>query len=211
VTESLADARPVNARGKSKEKHARILDASMNVFLERGFEGASVDHIAAEANVSKQTIYNHFGDKASLFRAVCRRLSDDLARSIAQAPNAREDVKAALMRMGRVYLDLVLAPGALALHRIIIGEIGRFPELGRTIYADGAARFLGALAEWLRERDRAGELRVEDAAAAAEDFIALVRGNRQIRALLGVEETRGLARAQAVRRAVDLFLRAHAP
>ena len=156
----------------------------MTVFLARGYGGASVDEIAKAADVSKQTVYNHFG----------------------------EDVKMALQRVGRAYLNLVLNPMSLALHRIIISEARRFPDLGPTIYNVGGARFTRTLADWLRARTEVGELSAPDAETAAENFCALLKGNRQVRALLGgpVERERR-ARDQAVGQALGACLRAYAP
>lgn len=198
----------VTSRGKSREKHDRILGAAMAVFLERGFEGASLDQIAIAANVSKQTIYNHFGDKASLFRAICLSLTEQVTAQLIPSARPHQDVKAGLARVGRVYLDLVLRTDALALHRIIISEVARFPDLGPAIYAEGAARATAALAAWLAAQ---GELVIDDAEAAAENFFALLKGNRQIRALLGVPcEDDEPSRASVVNQAVEMFLRAYA-
>ena len=197
----------VTSRGKSREKHDRILGAAMSVFLERGFEGASLDQIAIAANVSKQTIYNHFGDKASLFRAICLSLTEQVTAQLIPTAPPHQDVKARLARVGRVYLDLVLRTDALALHRIIIGEVTRFPDLGPVIYAEGAARATAALAAWLAAQP---ELALDDAEEAAENFFSLIKGNRQIRALLGAAARHDEpSRARVVSQAVEMFLRAY--
>lgn len=215
MTDALADQGAL-LRPKSREKRDRILSAGTTVFLDRGFEGASIDQIAAVANVSKQTIYNHFGDKASLFRTICATISGNVVASLGQHTRREADadqhsVKTRLVDVGRAYLDAVLAPSSLALHRIIIGETTRFPDLGPSVYAAGGARSIATLAEWLEARARDGELRIGDATAAAGDFYALVRGHRQVRALLGLPvEAEGAAREAAVERAVETFLRAYA-
>lgn len=197
-------------RQRSHQKHERILKAASEVFLEKGFDGANLDEIVRCAGVSRQTIYNHFGDKVSLFRAICADLTDEVT-SILIPTNAGElDTAAVLHRVGIAFLDLVLRPTSLALQRMIIAETARFPDLGPEIYEAGGARSISALARWLDERTVRHELQIDDTVSAAEDFFALVRGNRQIRALLGVPvEQSGRESERVVARAVRIFMNAH--
>jgi AcrR family transcriptional regulator len=197
-------------RGPSKEKHQRILAAATAVFLERGFEGANTDDIASAAGVAKQTIFNHFGDKASLFRAICSALTDQVTADLVPVGGPTVGLREFLQRLGANYLDLVLQPNSLALHRIIISEIARFPELGRAVYSASAERSNKMLAHWLAQRAAEGKLLVEHPESAAEHFFALMRGNRQIRCILGLSsEPDGASRDDVVRRGIDAFLRAY--
>src|SRR3546814_16501594 len=80
----------------------------------------------------------------------------------------------------------MLRPSALALYRLIVAESARFPELGGAIYAVGAGRMLGLLADYLAWESRNGRLSVADPELAAEQFVGMLTGRMQLRALLGV-------------------------
>lgn len=197
-------------RHRSHEKHERILKAATAVFLERGFDGANLDEIVRSSGVSRQTIYNHFGGKVSLFRAICVELTDEVTSQLLPSGARNLDPVTVLTRVGLAFLDLVLRPSSLALHRILIAEASRFPDLGREIYSAAGARSIAALADWLRHRADNGELSIDNPESAAGDFFALVRGNRQIRALLGVPvEQAARERKDVVDRAVRIFLKAY--
>lgn len=187
-----------------------ITEAATAAFLADGYEGASLDHIAARAGVSKQTIYNHFADKESLFRAICADLTTDLMTSLRPEPGLQANPSATLRRLGQAYLDLALRPSSLALHRLIIGETARFPELGRAIYRTGPARVVAELADYLDQQTKAERLHVADPQAAAEQFLGMLLGHHQLRALLGVAVTDRAAAARRVDSAVEAFLRAYA-
>jgi TetR/AcrR family transcriptional regulator, mexJK operon transcriptional repressor len=197
-------------RRPSPAKTKAITEAAVATFLAEGYEGASLDHIAARAGVSKQTIYNHFADKESLFRAICAELSGHLVASLRAEPASHDDPAATLRRLAQSYLDLALRPSSLALYRLIIGETARFPELGRAVYAAGPAGVLAELANYLERETKAGRLGVDDPKAAAEQFLGMLLGHHQLRALLGVAEASRATAARRVDSAVDAFIRAFA-
>jgi TetR/AcrR family transcriptional repressor of mexJK operon len=199
--------RPAHETGRSAKLRA-ITEAATAAFLEGGYEGTSLDHIAARAGVSKQTIYNRFGDKEALFRAICRELAGDLLSPL-DAARGSDDTRATLSALGRSYLRLALASSSLSLHRLVIQESARFPDFGRAVYQAGPARIVAELADYLREQESAGSLAVGDPGTAAESFLGLLLGDTQLRALLGVARDEAIeARVDA---AVDLFFRAFAP
>jgi TetR/AcrR family transcriptional repressor of mexJK operon len=201
---STIDRRPRPAKIRA------ITEAATATFLADGYEGASLDHIAARAGVSKQTIYNHFADKESLFRAICAGLTTELMESLRPEKGLDEDPAVTLRRLGLAYLDLALRPSSLALHRLIIGETARFPELGRAIYNSGPARVVAELAEFLDSQTRAGRLQTPHPKVAAEQFLGMLIGHNQLRALLGVADVRRATAARRVGSVVEAFMRAFA-
>jgi TetR/AcrR family transcriptional repressor of mexJK operon len=200
---------PTTAKRVRPAKHKAITKAATTAFLAEGYEGASLDHIAAMAGVSKQTIYNHFTDKESLFRAICADLTSGLVASLRPEPGVEEEVGVVLRRLGRACLDLALRPSSLALHSLIIGEASRFPDLGKAVYEAGPARIAAELAAYLAEQDERGRLAVANPRAAAEQFLGMLVGHHQLRALLGVARP-GAPPFGWVDGAVDAFLRAYA-
>jgi len=191
----------------ARRTRGAILKTAAALFLERGYGGTSMDLIAAEAGVARQTIYNQFDSKEALFRAIFSALADDAMTPLAVAARRGASVRAALLRLARSHLAGALKPARLALHRLVVAEAQHFPELGRAIYGAGAARVVAQLALFLREQARLGHLDVPDPEAAAEQFFSMVTGFQQFRALMGVDAPRAeiAARAEA---AVDTFLRA---
>src|SRR5262249_46285299 len=119
---------------------AAILKTAAALFLERGYGGTSMDLIAAEARVARPTIYNQFDSKEALFRAIFSALADEAMMPLAVAARKGASVRAALLRLARSSVARALRPSRLALHRLVVAEAARFPELGRAVYDAGPAR-----------------------------------------------------------------------
>jgi TetR/AcrR family transcriptional repressor of mexJK operon len=197
-------------RTVSAPKHDAILEAARRVFLREGYS-ASMDLVAAEAGVSKQTVYNHFGSKEGLFRAIVDHASGELLEVLVERDGARADPAATLETVARRFLNLLLRPSYLALHRTLVAEAPRFPDLAREIYLGGPAYAASELAHYLAQENRKGTLAVADPALAAEQFFGALCGHLQLRALLSPRDGPGEAEIErAVGHAVGSFLRAHA-
>ena len=195
----------------SARKHAAILAAAREVFLDVGYGAASMDEIARRARVAKQTIYNHFGGKDALFGEIITKLCDDLLRPLSQPELRSGSPEATLAALAQEVMALMLEPSSLALHRLLVAEAPRFPELGAAAYRTGVERPVAALASYLDEQSRLGALAVPDARLAAEQFFGMLVGQIQIRALLGVELRPGPATLRAASdEAVRTFLARYA-
>lgn len=170
-----------------------------------------MDAIAQAAGVSKQTIYHHFGSKEALFGAIVTDLCEALLAPLAPSGPQESDVRTALVSLARHVLDLALAPDSLAMHRLLIAEAQRAPELGATAYEAGPQRAVSGLARYLAQQTLSGRLRVADPELAAEQFFGMVLGHLQLRALLCEEHGRPSRRwlEHWIVSAVDLFLAAH--
>jgi TetR/AcrR family transcriptional regulator, mexJK operon transcriptional repressor len=171
---------------RSEYKHHAIQQAGTEVFLELGYEAATMDHIAAKAGVAKQTVYNHFQSKDGLFKATVADLTSDLMAPLVVRDLASSAPERLLRSLARDFLMLMLRPSSLALYRLIVSEAARFPELVAEVYAVGPGRMLAMLADYLRWETRNGRLRVDDPDLAAEQFVGMLTGRLQLRALLGV-------------------------
>src|SRR5260370_35966765 len=119
--------RRVAGRGKAET----ILAAAERAFLASGFGAVTMDAIAREAGVSKATVYAHFTGKEELFGAIVARLSERRFGGFSVEALHPVDVEASLGAIAHRFLDLVLSPQAIALNRIIIGKVTRFPVLGQ--------------------------------------------------------------------------------
>ena len=163
--------------GRSARKRRAILQAATTVFLRNGYVGTSMDEIAALARVSKQTVYKQFADKQSLFSEIVISTVEEVAEPIHAEVLALQDsgdLEADLRGLARQLLGMVMQPRILQLRRLVIGEAGRFPELGRTYYERGPGRSADTLASQFRALAARGLLRVDDPTLAAQHFNWLV-------------------------------------
>lgn len=162
---------------QAARKHRAILAAATTVFLENGYLGASMDQIAARAGVSKQTVYKHCEDKEHLFAEIVTRTIDEVGEPTfneVMSLGENGDLHADLADLARRMLTRVIQPRILQLRRLVIGEAGRFPELGRDFYERGPGRTLSALCKVFTELDRRGLLDLPDPSVAAEHFNWLI-------------------------------------
>src|SRR5690606_812884 len=173
---------------------------------------ATMDLIAGEAGVAKQTLYNHFRNKETLFRAIVDELGEELLSALDPRHGPGRAPAAVLEAFGRRLMALMLRPTSLALHRVLVAEAPRFPQLARTIYAAGPEQTVRQLADYLPTEAERGALRVPEPELSAEQFIGMLVGHVQLRALFGVQVAPDAAELdRTVAHAVACFLRAHAP
>ena len=177
--DSATPASPVRKRGRPTEagrveRRGQILDAALPVFLEYGFGKATVDRIAAAARVTKRTIYTYFGDKDGVFTEMQRRLAANVSGEPVR-PETLESLAA------RIVYGLHSAQ-MIGLHRLVIAESLRFPELARRLHDNGDMRHIARLADHIRAEHG------QAAAAHAEQLYALLLGEDYRRRLLGLLE-----------------------
>lgn len=190
-------------------KHQQILDAAQALFIAHGYGAVSMDAIARAAGVSKATLYAHFGSKDQLFATIIREACQSNLTVQEFLPD-ESDVRTALMRLGGRMLRFLLEDRALAIHRVVISESLRFPELGRAFYESGPQMFIRVFGEWLAEQARAGRLRVDDPSRAVDHFAGMLKCGAWTRAALGVPPAPDEAEIDAtVAAAVETFLRAY--
>ena len=161
-----------------------ILDAATEMFLSHGYGATSIEAIAQRVRISKRTFYHRFDDKAVLFAAVVHRI---IAR-LRPPPNVPlldgADIQEILQRLAAIILRAVLSPQAIALHRLIVAESARFPQLAAVVAQEGSTAEAIALIAGLLEREaRAGRLALDNADFAAHQFLFMVIALPQRRAM----------------------------
>lgn len=199
-------------RPSSKQKRDAALKAAEQQFLATGYESVTMESIAAESNVAKQTLYSYFGSKRDLFlELVSARTMAATASVLADTPrlDRDSDPRAVLDEVLCAQLKTVLSPTLLGLRRLVIGEVMRSPELAAALYEHGPSRAIAKLATMLRTFDELGVLQVSDAELAATQLNWLVMGEPINRAMhLGDEAARlsDVEIERHVARALDTFL-----
>jgi TetR/AcrR family transcriptional regulator, mexJK operon transcriptional repressor len=163
-----------------------IVDAARRVFLRDGY-AASIDTIIEEGGVARQSLYNHFRDKRSLFRAVIETVAAQTMtplRNLALSPG--EPLESALRRFGEAYMRGMLDPENLAMTRLIASSTKDYPAAGRHAYQVGPQRSIALLANYLRAQSLTGRIRRIAPRVVAESFYGALVGPARFRYLLGV-------------------------
>jgi TetR/AcrR family transcriptional repressor of mexJK operon len=182
----ISDATENESTTRTDRKRAAILAAASEIFLRQGYLGSSMDEVAAQAAVSKQTVYKQFESKEALFVAIVRIMTgaagDVIQREIADLGEL-DDPEKQLLAYAERQLLMVLTPRLMQLRRLVIGEASRFPELGRALQEGGPGRAVAGLAEALARWTDRGLLSIDDPRAAASHFNWLVMGEPVNRAM----------------------------
>lgn len=167
------------ARTRIERSRTKIVRAAADVFLDQGFLGATMDQIASLADVSVQTVYSRFKSKEALFHEVVGALAGGATRSIDQEVDGLPEGTSPeewLLRFAIEQLQTVMTPRLMQLRRMVIGESGRFPELGASLFREGPARAIDRLAKAIEQFVSSGQLSVSDPRVAAKQFNWLLMG-----------------------------------
>jgi TetR/AcrR family transcriptional repressor of mexJK operon len=173
-------ARTTDLRGKRRD----ILDGAKRVFLRHGFIGAGVSKIAAEAHVSKRTLYQYFRSKEELFAEIIREVSKRIDAPIAPASIDGHKPRATLRQLAQVTAEITVLGDGPAFYRMISAETPRFPQLGRIFLEQAYELNAAHLASYFAQWNAAGELHVANPKFAADLFFGMINSIR-FRVLLG--------------------------
>jgi AcrR family transcriptional regulator len=187
-----------------------LTDIAVDMFLDQGYEAVSLDTLIAKVGGSRRNIYRHFGGKEGLFLAAIASMSEEQAAPLKslRIPLSGNPAEALLL-FGRAMLERVLLPRTLALHRLMIAESSRFPELARTIWRSGHEQAANILAEWMTQQQKAGVLRNgQPPHVLARQFVDLAVADVQLCAQIGIQAA--VDPDLALKAAIDTFLRGQA-
>jgi TetR/AcrR family transcriptional repressor of mexJK operon len=201
--------------GRSARKRRAIMEAATTLFLRHGYQGTSMDEIAALATVSKQTVYKNFADKEHLFTEIILGItdsSDKIIDAMTSALRRADDLERALTALARGYITAVLRPHVLRLRRLIIAEADRFPDLARGYYERAPQRAVDTLASAFGDLADRGLLHLPDPGLAAGHFAYLILSIPQDRAMFCAGEQFTTAELDRFADAgVRVFLAAYGP
>jgi TetR/AcrR family transcriptional repressor of mexJK operon len=198
-------------REEAEARDVRLLEVATHLFMERGFDGTSIDAVAEAAGISKPTVYAHYHDKRDLFAAVLRkRIRDWLAplsaAAEAQATEAKpKSIKTTLHELSRHMIAYTLAPEAGALQRILSAQAVQFPELAKLANEESWLRAVRGVSSILRQSAARGQIKVDGPELAADLFLNVVLGHSKRLALYGIA-TDPKTEERYRKAAVDFFL-----
>ncbi len=195
---------------RQSQRLAAILAAGEEVFLEKGYERASLDDVARQANASKATIYAHFGNKLGLFRAILETRLGQVRAPLNAGEAAHEPVGEVLTKFGRGFLHTLLSPVPLKFYRLMVSQGSNFPDLAKLWFAEGPSTNISMLAAFLRHRAELGELDITAPETVAEFFLMSLRGTLHLQAAAGlIHPPFDTAINAKVAAAVDMIMRAY--
>jgi len=202
-------AAPVPLRREARRE--TFVAAARSAFFSRGYGASSMSAIAACVGGSKTTLWTYFPSKEALFAAVVDDLVDRIGSVLAAPLSADLTLVDGLKAFGTAMLGIVVTPELIDLHRLVVGEAGRFPELGHLFFERGPKRAKTILADFLRLKTASGELRADapDAERLARQFAYMCQSNVHQQCLMGnADAANPAAIAEDVATAVTTFVAA---
>ncbi|MCW2080378.1 UNVERIFIED_ORG: AcrR family transcriptional regulator [Bradyrhizobium japonicum] len=161
---------------EDSSKRRQILDGARKVFMDLGFDGASMGEIARAAQVSKGTLYVYFADKCALFEAILEQEALQHGQVVFNFDPAR-DAETTLNEFGRAYIHLLCRPGGGSAIRTVMAIAERMPDVGRRYYARVLDKTINRLSDYLKAHAAAGDLTIDDCDLAASQFMELCKAS----------------------------------
>jgi AcrR family transcriptional regulator len=174
VAENASPLRLVGETDSAKRR--QIIDGARKVFMDLGFDGASMGEIARAAGVSKGTLYVYFADKSGLFEAIVEEETLEQGKLTFNFDPER-DVTTTLMEFGQAYIQLLCRPGGGSATRTVMAIAERMPEVGRNFYNNVIAVTIARLAGYLEARAGLGDLVIEDIPLASTQFMQMCQAS----------------------------------
>jgi AcrR family transcriptional regulator len=191
---------------EDSSKRRQILDGARKVFMDLGFDGASMGEIARSAGVSKGTLYVYFADKSRLFEAIVEEETLEQGKVTFNFDPTR-DVPTTLMEFGQAYIQMLCRPGGGSATRTVMAIAERMPEVGRRFYSHVVAHTIARLAGYLETRAAAGDLEIGDCQLAATQFMQMCQASLFMPFLFQAAPAPSAERiAQVVESATRIFL-----
>ena len=179
----------------------------MSVFLEKGYANATLDDIIARSGGSRQTLYSLFGGKQGLFEALITERNNKILAPLNAEHLLERTPDEVLVEVGIRYLETVMTPDMLGIHRLVVAEGVFMKELAERFWEMGPAHTRALLAGYFEQQNRRGTLRLDNPGEAAQQFWGMLLGSFQMQCLLGLREAPGPEEIRAfVKTAVAWFL-----
>jgi len=191
-------------------KREAIIDAAAASFFDIGYEATSIERVAADAGVSKVTVYNHFGGKPALLSAAVESQCEQIRSSLSLDGLAAGTIRERLAALGETFVAFLSRPEMIAFERRIAAETERDPAIGACFLDAGPRRMHALLAALMQRAAELGELDIDDPMLAAEQFASMCKGFGDLERRFGAGSDRDRDKAR-IAGAVDAFLRAYAP
>jgi len=199
---------PVRGRPRCNEKNHAILNSAATLFLENGFDGTSMDAVAKDAGVSKQTVYSHFASKETLFGEAVRAKIHNFSPDAALETMSEHTLEGDLRALTQNYVNLMLNHESIALMRLLAGAANKGNKLAEIFYEVSSSEILDRISDFFQTWAGKGELKIDDPKIATGQFLSLLKGEYHFRWMMGqIDGVSDTELAQHVDRVTDVFLK----
>ncbi|MDB5608838.1 MAG: TetR family transcriptional regulator [Bradyrhizobium sp.] len=194
---------------EDNSKRRQILDGASKVFMDLGFDGASMGEIARAAGVSKGTLYVYFADKSRLFEAIVEEETLEQG-NIAFNFDLERDVTTTLREFGQAYIQLLCRPRGGSAIRTVMAIAERMPDVGRRYYERVLEKTIGRLAFYLEAHVKANDLAIDDCQLAASQFMLMCQASLFLPFIFQAAPAPSAERiVQVIESATQMFLAAY--
>ena len=200
----------VKQRSKNEAKRQQILDAAIDLFIEQGFVATSMDLIAKNADVSKQTVYSHFGNKDDLFSASVECKCESL-KLVDLSLHNLSDPQAVLLKLAKNFTDFLTSKEACAMHKICVFESSAYPQVSDIFYQAGPLSVTNKVTELMINLHQEKILTIENPRHAALQFLNMMKGELWTQIEFNTKERISPEEVDVyLKDSVDFFIRGYA-
>lgn len=200
----------VNKRSKNETKRKQILDSAIDLFTEQGYAAASMDLIAKNADVSKQTVYSHFGSKDDLFFAAIEQVCASL-HILDLSMDDLSDPQHVLLKLAQRFTEVITSKQACAVHKICAFESSAYPQVSDIFYQAAPLRVTNEVAQLMATLHEQKILNITNARHAALQFLNMIKGELWMQIEFNTKERITTQEVEDyLRDSVDFFIRGYA-
>lgn len=208
--EGAADKRALSSRQDGRR--GKIIEIAADAFLRDGYANTSMSSIAAKVGGSKGTLWSYFSSREELLVAVIEYETRDSRARIASMLSPSTDVRCTLAEFGRCLLTRITSRRALSLHRLVVGESGRHPEIAEIFFQTVISKIYGMLAAYLQDCATRGVFSFQQSRRPARTLMTLLTGNSFQNLLMGLQQSVDDEEINSdVEHALDCFFNAYSP
>lgn len=202
----MSEATSNSVRNALSERGVLVLKAAQAMFLQHGYDATSLEMVIKESGGSRRTIYNEFGNKEGLFKAVILSKVEDVRLRLDGVPDGA-DIETTLIYVCRRFLRSILTQESLAMFRLLISKVDKLPDIGQSAYQAGPVISIEPLAQYLESQRQKGLLNFDCAEETSRLLVGMADNAMHIRAMLDLDYAPTEQEIdQQVTSAVKLFL-----
>ncbi|MBL4822196.1 MAG: TetR/AcrR family transcriptional regulator [Colwellia sp.] len=197
-------------RSKNEVKRKQILTAAVSLFTEQGYAATSMDIIAKNADVSKQTVYSHFGSKDELFSASIEYKCESL-HILELSLHDLSDPQTVLLKLAHSFTEFIMSKEACAVHKICVFESTTYPQVSEIFYRAGPFRIINEVTLLMAKLHQQKILAIENPRHAASQFLNMMKGELWMQIEFNIEERISAEEVEEyLRNSVAFFIRGYA-
>lgn len=199
----------IKKRSKNETKRKQILESATQLFTEQGYAATSMDIIASKAEVSKQTVYSHFGSKDELFSAAIEQKCES-AQVLDLTLLDLTDLPKTLLLLAQRFVEMITSKEACAIHKICAFESKSYPQVSELFYQAGPLRIINELEQLMKILNDKGLLKIDNPRIASIQYLNIMKGELWMQVEFNLKErTSQEALNEYLQASVALFIKGY--